>query len=419
LSYQILQGDVREQLASLPDGSVHCCVTSPPYWALRDYGVGGQLGLEATPELFVAAMVDVFREVKRVLRDDGTLWLNLGDSYAHSGACGGGSPVDERKPEYGRKGNASDASEGRKDDRIAQEKTRGTLPPGLKPKDLVGIPWRVAFALQADGWYLRQDIIWHKRSPMPESVRDRCTKSHEYIFLLSKSPRYYFDAEAIKEPAVLGQHVRSRASNFKKAGSQDDKFGSHDKGAPEIVCDGQRNLRDVWSLSSSPYKGAHFATFPPAIPERAIKAGTSERGCCPACGSPWVRVVERTSIIDPRPATTGAALRESQGRLTLTTPVGRTCGYQDSKTTGWKQSCKCEAAEPVPCKVLEPFCGSGTTLAVAKVLGRDSVGIELNPEYITLAQQRIDSADIGMLVKRKPRSTSRKQSGQLILFEAN
>src|SRR5690554_2162246 len=191
----LYQGDALETLRRLPDGSVHTCVTSPPYWGLRDYGVDGQIGLEETPEEYVEKLVTIFREVRRVLRDDGTLWLNLGDSYATK-PCGG----------IGRNAKVTATKK-------AIQKSAG-IPQGLKPKDLVGIPWRVAFALQADGWYLRRDIIWHKPNAMPESVKDRPTAAHEYIFLLSKSPRYYYDADAIREPHTLNDRVKGRKPNF-------------------------------------------------------------------------------------------------------------------------------------------------------------------------------------------------------------
>ncbi len=190
MSVTLYHGDCLEMMKQIPDGSVDCCVTSPPYWGLRDYGVEGQIGMEKTPQEYVENMVKVFREVRRILKPEGTLWLNLGDSY-----CGTGDKKNYKDPKH---------AEGRN----AQSKAINKKIDGLKSKDLVGIPWRVAFALQADGWYLRQDIIWHKPNPMPESVRDRCTKAHEYIFLLSKSPKYYFDCDAIKEPAVLGASWR-------------------------------------------------------------------------------------------------------------------------------------------------------------------------------------------------------------------
>ena len=259
--FDILMGDCLEQLPKIDPGSVQTCVTSPPYWGLRDYGSEEQLGLERTPDEYVGRMVEVFRQVGRALRDDGTLWLNLGDSYSGAGLGGG---IDSQGINDSQK-------------RAASAKRSGVRPigPGLKPKDLVGIPWRVAFALQADGWWIRSDIIWHKPNPMPESVTDRPTKSHEYLFLLTKSARYRYDADAIREPAVLGPHVRDRSSNFKKVGSQDPRYGGHLSGQPKIIYDGWRNKRSVWSITTKPYSGAHFATMPPALVEPCIKAGSS------------------------------------------------------------------------------------------------------------------------------------------------
>lgn len=249
----ILIGDVRQKLKELPDQSVHCCVTSPPYWGLRDYGNDGQIGLEQTPEEYVAQMVEVFREVWRVLRDDGTFWLNLGDSYSGSG-----------------KGPAGNLGANH-NERHLEHKHGAIVPNGLKPKDLVGIPWRVAFALQADGWYLRQDIIWHKPNPMPESVTDRCTKAHEYIFLLSKSAKYYFDNESIQEPVINPGKPRK----FRDADSV--ATMRNDNGRIYIPKD-KRNKRSVWTVTLKPFKGAHFATFPPQLIEPCILAGCPPDG---------------------------------------------------------------------------------------------------------------------------------------------
>ena len=257
----ILIGDVREKLKELPDQSVHCVVTSPPYWGLRDYGEDGQIGMEDTPEEFVANLVGVFREVWRVLRDDGTLWLNLGDSYAGSGKG--------RNPDGTVHVSAMIAKQGSSAGTVMGNVKGGLVPDGLKPKDLVGIPWRVAFALQAEGWYLRQDIIWHKPNPMPESVTDRCTKSHEYIFLLSKSRQYYFDNEAIKEPAkYAGDDRGSRTDN---------RRGTIMNSISGITAE-TRNKRDVWTVTTRPFKGAHFATFPPQLIEPCILAGCPPDG---------------------------------------------------------------------------------------------------------------------------------------------
>ena len=254
----ILIGDVREQLKQLPDQSVNCVVTSPPYWGLRDYGNDGQIGLEQEPEDFINELVSVFREVKRVLRDDGTLWLNIGDSYSGSGKGTAGN--------LGKKHN----------ERHLEHKTGGLIPSGTKPKDLVGIPWMLAFALRSDGWYLRQDIIWHKPNPMPESVRDRCTKAHEYIFLLSKSPKYYFDNEAMQEPSAQLGKTNIRFGGNKYGDSDDPKHAT--KSGNTYVDSGKRNKRSVWTVTTRPFKGAHFATFPPALIEPCILAGCPEGG---------------------------------------------------------------------------------------------------------------------------------------------
>ena len=245
---EVRQGDALDRLSEISDKSVQTCVTSPPYWGLRDYGIDGQIGLEATPEEYVQKIVEVFREVWRVLRDDGTLWLNIGDSYSGSGK--------------GPAGNLGATH----NERHLEHKTGGIVPEGLKPKDLVGVPWRVAFALQKDGWYLRQDIIWHKPNPMPESVQDRCTKSHEYIFLLTKNSKYYFDNDAISEEAnYKGVDRGGSVSRYEQ-----NNFGGDNKQYD------RRNKRSVWSISPAIFKEAHFATFPPEIPEVCIKAGSSK-----------------------------------------------------------------------------------------------------------------------------------------------
>ena len=255
-------GDCRESMRRIPEQSVQTCVTSPPYFGLRDYGHDGQIGLEPTPDEFVAALVEVFREVRRVLRDDGTCWLNLGDSYANSGQTGlndnssGKSTLGPKRDGLGAKNKA-----------WTRSRPPQTVPQGLKPKDLIGAPWRVAFALQADGWWLRQDLIWHKPKPMPESVTDRCTKAHEYIFLLTKSARYYFNAEAIAEAGV-GRERYFGSDNY-SAGSGRNDSGSYNN----EPCD-KRNKRSVWSVSTKPYSGAHFATFPPDLIEPCILAGS-------------------------------------------------------------------------------------------------------------------------------------------------
>lgn len=261
-------GDCRETMSrwAAEGVKVQTCVTSPPYFGLRDYGHEGQIGLEQTPDEYIAAMVEVFRCVRDVLADDGTLWLNIGDSYAHTGG------TDRKVSASARVGSTRNTLEQMGD------RTQRT-PTGLKNKDLIGIPWMLAFALRADGWYLRQDIIWHKPNPMPESVRDRCTKAHEYIFLLSKSDRYFFDSEAMKEDAVGGQ--TGKAASFKRDGSKREQtipgqgYGTHRPDREDVAYNGEkRNRRSIWTVATRPYKGAHFATFPPALIEPCILAGS-------------------------------------------------------------------------------------------------------------------------------------------------
>jgi DNA modification methylase len=255
-------GDCRESLRSLEAGTVQTCVTSPPYFGLRDYGQDRQIGLEPTPDEFVAAMVEVFREVHRVLADDGTLWLNLGDTYASAWVCNRRNVVGSGSMENGKR-----------------ENRPNRLVNGLKEKDLIGIPWRVAFALQADGWYLRQDIIWHKPNPMPESVTDRCTKAHEYIFLFSKKPKYYFDNEAMREPCSEDMQRRAAKGHTRGAGgkidaSRQDADTLRGEHAKVIDVSRGRNRRSVWTVTTKPYKGAHFATFPPELIEPCVLAGS-------------------------------------------------------------------------------------------------------------------------------------------------
>jgi DNA modification methylase len=270
MSIQIIEGDCRDVLATLPDQSVHCCVTSPPYFGLRDYGVDGQIGLEPTPNEFVAELVAVFREMRRVLRDDGTLWLNLGDSYVTT------PPGNKSKPKdvdglYGRR---QDMQIGHGEDRDAIWACGKSS--GLPHKNLLGMPWRVAFALQADGWYLRQDIIWHKPNPMPESVTDRCTKAHEYVFLLSKSARYFYDQAAIAEPVAPSTIERLAQDVENQQGS--DRVPGKTNGTMRAVGSDTRNARSVWTIATQPFKEAHFATFPPDLAERCIKAGSPVGG---------------------------------------------------------------------------------------------------------------------------------------------
>lgn len=395
---RILVGDVLDGLRTLPAGSVHCAVTSPPYWGLRDYGVEGQIGLEPTPEEYIDHMVAVAREVWRVLRDDGTFWLNVGDSYA--GSWRGGSQGD--------KGTLEGAGEGQQQTRLAREKQRGSVlpaglheqareagavgrawvpaPRGMKQKDLCLMPWRLVLALLADGWWLRSAIVWAKKSPMPESVTDRPTSAWEPIFLLARSDRYFYDAEAVREVGATGSwDAMPPIGGAKHAGNNGNATYSGDRPAS----DGTRNLRNVWHLGPEPYAEAHFATFPTEIPRRAIKAGTSEKGCCPACGAPWRRIVAREKLTRHRPN----AITKRDGADGTGNHCANTVAGVATRTTGWEPTCQCPPADPVPCTVLDPFLGSGTTVAVARELGRHGVGCELNPEYAALARIRIGKAE--------------------------
>jgi DNA modification methylase len=378
-----------DSLAPFPlaDGSVQTCVTSPPYWGLRDYGVAGQLGLEPVPDClgwatgqpcgacYVCHMVQVFREVRRVLRPDGTCWLNLGDSYAQDSKWGGAS---------GGK-NYTSAAGGLPRERRAT---------GLKDKDLVGIPWRVAFALQADGWWLRSDIIWHKPNPMPESVTDRPTKAHEYIFLLTKQPKYFYDNDAVREPTIPDPRDKQWGTARTGKGFSDHEYDkergrmqtkTQDEGWVRMSNPAGRNRRSVWTIATAPYSGAHFATFPPALVEPCILAGTSERGACPHCGAPWARQTDVTRV-DTRPnnkskfGTLATDLRSS-GEGNVAFGLARRTEATVT-TTGWQPTCACPAAEPRPCIVLDPFNGSGTTGMVARKHGRRFVGMDLNPTYL-------------------------------------
>jgi DNA modification methylase len=387
-THRIIPGDCIAGLRTLPDASVHCCVTSPPYWGLRDYGHDGQIGLESTPEAYVARMVSVFREVRRVLREDGTCWVNLGDSYANQKSGDTYSGFNDRY--FNR------STDGGKQAKTVSGAKVGKLGfAGLKPKDLCGIPWRVAFALQADGWWLRQDIIWHKPNPMPESVRDRCTKAHEYVFLLTKSERYFYDADAVSEPFADARNGNPNGGGAYSVGSGRNDSGCLKTGRwNEDGSKGTRNRRSVWTVTTKPYSGAHFAVMPPDLVEPCIKAGCPEQ-CCAVCGKGWERVVEREKRFESGSGRSGNAIEGKQDLAaseTNSTPDIRMGPVVSVQTLGWEPACDCAATGTIPGTVLDPFAGSGTTLAVAAELGRNGIGCELNHEYITLAEQRIKEA---------------------------
>lgn len=423
MSWTIHTGDCLDVLSSMPSESVHCCVTSPPYWGLRAYGTNpqvwggdprcdhewgdsqtgtrhdkvwasnspdenrpeerqvtvcqgcfcskcgawlGELGLEPTPELYVQHIVEVFREVRRVLRKDGTLWLNLGDSYcAPNGRSGGGT--------YHKGPNSQ-----LKHMQMAQEIGVVRTWPTLKPKDLCMIPARVAFALQADGWWLRSDIIWAKPNPMPESVTDRPTRSHEYVFLLAKSQTYYYDQDAIAEEAAW-ERWGDQSTRKRNPGTLS---WMPDRTKEELQQHTKRNKRSVWTIATQPYAGAHFAVFPTKLVEPCILAGSPEK-CCPVCAAPWERVVEPTGHINKRePA---HVPRSSPTKVDST-------GWAPTRvaTNELRPSCSCLSNNGSgKAVVLDPFCGSGTTGVVALRHGRSFIGIELNPQYVTMANNRI------------------------------
>lgn len=431
----LYEGHALKVLQQLPSDSVHCCVTSPPYWGLRAYGTNpqiwgddpacmhqwvdgprmgkggtpligsglegglgssaaamrsriagkfcglcgawaGELGSEPTPDLYVEHIVEVFREVRRVLHPSGTLWINLGDSYANNAAADRASVK-------------------------AQEKQFSQRPPsGLKAKDMVGIPWLVAFALRADGWWLRSDIVWEKPNCMPSSVTDRPTKAHEFMFLLSKSADYAYDKVAVLEPFAdprQGRDGSKRKSERNRGGRTD---GYTKPNGIDPSANGGRNLRSVWRIPTRPYKGAHFAVFPPELVDPCIKAGASEGGCCPGCSAPYERVVEKQVEFAGCSGRLGNPIEgkwEDSPHQTTGDYDLRAGPQVHVKTVGWSPVCGCEGLammdlDAVPCVVLDPFVGSGTTCAVAQSLRRRSIGIDLNPEYLSLAITRIEAS---------------------------
>lgn len=464
-------GHVLDVLARLPEQSVHCVVTSPPYWGLRDYklppqvwpdGWRGSLGLEPAPELYVAHLVECFRAVRRVLRDDGVAWLNLGDSMS-GGKIGRADKLDGGGLYNGpQSGWSSDMVRGRK------------VPIGFKPLDQVGIPHRVYFALQADGWYGRADVVWHNLNAMPESMAgwrwERCrvkvalnkrskpgsahalallnsghgaragadfdsmatwrdcpgcpkcastdglvlrrgawrpTGAHEYVFLLAKTLDYFCDGEAVKTQTEIGATSGNKARKFGEAVGL--PIGGLGRSIPWTSEGSGANLRDVWAFPTEPLRDAHFAAFPRRLPELCIKAGTSEQGCCPRCGASWARVVERTwpgEVYErgalPSDRRTSSPQRSGPGSGALSTK---------SQTLGWRPTCACPMHEPVPCVVLDPFAGSGTTLRVAEDLGRLWVGVDLSDAYLKIIRKRTAQRSIfgtvGRLAVEKARVNPR------------
>ena len=373
---EIWHGDALDVLRGLPDASVHMCATSPPFYGLRDYGVDGQIGLEETPDEWVARLVDVFREVRRVLRDDGTLWVEIGDSYnAGTGA--------------GRQGqNGEMATRSVAGSRLGgnwKNPTGGLrVKADVKVKDLLGQPWMLAFALRADGWYLRSEIIWSRPNPMPESVTDRPTKAHSTVFLLSKIPRYFFDADA-------------KGTQKARLETQSGGDGTYDM---EIRHAGA-NARSVWTIPTQPTPFAHFATFPEELVRRMILAGTSEKGCCPECGAPWVRDIEVKGLPRDRGENGAATVRPdvdpgnaSHGRNDIS--GAKLIAWREANPPsfkGWLPSCPHDHPA-VPCTVLDPFGGSGTTALVARKHGRHSVLVELNETYCALAASRLSQLSL-------------------------
>jgi DNA modification methylase len=337
----------------------------------------GELGLEPRPELYIEHMVEIFREVRRVLHPSGTVWVNMGDSYNGSGGAGGDynkGGLKEGQPRY-------------------PGRNVGTL----KPKDLVGIPWMLAFALRADGWWLRSDIIWSKPNPMPESVTDRPTKAHEYLFLLSKNKTYYYDADAVREanlPQTYERYRHKESLGLPKVWVEDDGKGipiSGGKNKNFNLNPAGRNRRTVWTIATQAYPGSHFATYPVALVEPCIKAGSSEHGVCPRCRNPWRRVVEKSP--SPHDGTTKSLYEKGSAsqRIALARQAARERGgeYVSTSTTlGWQPTCDHDL-EPVPALVLDPFIGSGTSCMVARKLGRNSVGLDLSYPYLQLAKDRL------------------------------
>ena len=464
--FEVVVGDVIETLRSFPARSVQCCITSPPYLGLRSYLPKDhplkpfEIGAEKTPQEYVEKIIGVFREVRRVLRDDGVVFLNLGDCY-------NSSPPGIKDPMSKSGLNGAQTSESYRA-RLVETQQRGqegrTLAPGLKVKDLVGIPWSVALALRADGWWLRSDIIWAKGTSgqkalheeaaeamreegvdeetvqrvlarwepyvgncMPSSVEDRPTTSHEYVFLLAKSERYFYDHYAIREESTeltRPQSDKRRQARMNHAVGQVEGGGQSSKGdlahgaASHVMRTNPvgRNIRTVWTIPTSPFPGAHFATFGEKLVEPMIRAGSSEGGCCGRCGAPRVRVVEEGEPLSEQRAACGAD--STGGYSGESTKDHAANGVQDAsavkarilagmvakRTVAWVATCCCVGSDVQPCLVLDPFCGSGTVGAVCMKEGRDFVGIELFQENAEMARARIPDPDYAKKVRAAKRA---------------
>lgn len=428
MSVQIIQGNALA--IPLADQSVHTVVTSPPYWGLRDYGVEGQLGLESTFDEYLGNMLKVFAEVHRVLRDDGTLWLNMGDGYAGSGKGPSNSAKEQSNKatlvtNHGR--NAAQFACGQ-----AQTKWQ-PVPATMKPKDMIGQPWALAFALRADGWYLRSDIIWAKPAPMPESCRDRPTKSHEYLFLLTKREHYFFDQAAWLEPCTGEAHPRGDGVNPKAApkdvgresaglrnstrfgrgaGFREKQNESFSSTVRNVVT--KRNRRTVWTIGSQPTPEAHFATFPEALVEPCLLAGCPSR-ICPKCGTGWEPIEEKTRSFESGSGRAGNLPAGKNGAAMQ--GGGETGDVRRGPTLtrelkGYAKGCACEIQNSANQKcagtVFDPFSGSGTVCAVANRMGYNGIGLELNPDYIEIAKRRI-FADV-------TQTPAEKAKGQRMVF---
>jgi DNA modification methylase len=373
-------------------------------------GSRGCLGLEPTPDLYVEHLVLVFREVRRVLRDDGTLWLNLGDTYAGSWGNYSKKAADEEPTEES--GPSALADFTRRGSMGAGYRPPQSGSTGLAKKNLVGIPWRAAFALQADGWILRTEAVWKKPNGIPESVRDRPTRNHEYVFLFAKKPRYYYDGFAIREPCTsgpadllrmaqgrsrLGGKVLGHEEELSKSGRRTRVGRERSVGEPS-----GRNKRTVWEIATSPFAGEHFATFPKKLVEPCVLAGTSEKGCCPICGAPWKRIVgkgepdlnwQRKSGGNRSGGYEGEASKAYEGTGSQVPGAVKKRileGMRRRITLGWEPTCSCPLSAPLPCRVLDPFSGSGTTGVVCRHLGRRFIGIELKPEYVAMSRSRME-----------------------------